>query len=154
MDATFDTICSVIISSFEDEETPQQIAEWSQARAGKRITESNKPSDWYITKRYGWTILENEAYWRDRMGVKLPEQKFAFILARVDKGAVWPAGEALAAENSAYFSGAHERNARRRMELDRGDNITHAAPCRMTSPTGTPYSPRWDSAISARQADA
>ena len=109
------TLREFLESRLEDEETPRRVAAWCDAHAGKQIRANVVPDGCELERRPAlWPVLHTSSGKR-------------FMLSYLRAAAVWPSGAELEEMNPAYFIGARERNAARRLILDTPGELERVA---------------------------
>jgi len=99
-----------------DNEAAEVIAAWCEERAGKMITEKNKPQGVYIVKHYGWTEFQTEVAFYSRMASQKDQTgpDLTMIIDRREVYAEYPQADTIREANPQYFAGVVKRNERRR----------------------------------------
>lgn len=107
---------SELDSETRDNEAAEAIAAWCEERAGKLITEKNKPQGIHIVKHYGWTEFQTDAAFYARMGSRTdhPGPDLTIVIDRRETYAEYPNADVVREANPQCFSGVIKRNEKRR----------------------------------------
>jgi len=87
------------------------LLRWCEAWQGKKLTKRNCPEGYRISKRYGMTHLEHEAYWRARFqqgDQHAPGSSIAPLIAHSETNVVVPAPDELSRELGVEYRGRQQ----------------------------------------------
>jgi len=136
-----------IESRLEDEATPAAVLKVAEELQGKPVNARqlsklpklngfafNRPNEWRFVKHYGMTHLETTAYRANEKSHHAPRwaatpeaERFSFLIAHTEVGAVWPSVERFRDMGAPYYRGTDDRNLIRRSLIGNPDKLEEAA---------------------------